>query len=258
MCFFLTRETAWGRQDSVRLQHSEGVDSPSCAQVTPWSLIILQLWYQAERRREEEEEEELHDPQEDQAQAPDCPSCWAQVLQGKKVCTNLPLGGISDENEKLQVDDNGKINRLRRECPAEECGAGVFMAAHHDRQVTNPPPERTLARMVCGTYVLSKQWFDKFAQFGLKKVRNSALTALSNSIFFILSLSHLFFSRLVCELWIVWIFRNCFCTMSETYLKFMLQSNKRDKVYISHVSPSTAASADSPTCSRSLRARLSE
>ena len=35
----------------------------------------------------------------------------------------------------LQVDDNGKINRLRRECPAEECGAGVFMAAHHDRQV---------------------------------------------------------------------------------------------------------------------------
>ena len=35
----------------------------------------------------------------------------------------------------LQVDDNGKINRLRRECPAEECGAGVFMAAHFDRQV---------------------------------------------------------------------------------------------------------------------------
>ena len=33
-----------------------------------------------------------------------------------------------------KVDDNGKINRLRRECPAEECGAGVFMAAHFDRQ----------------------------------------------------------------------------------------------------------------------------
>jgi ribosomal protein S27AE len=32
-----------------------------------------------------------------------------------------------------KVDDNGKINRLRRECPAEECGAGVFMAAHFDR-----------------------------------------------------------------------------------------------------------------------------
>merc|ERR1712136_446230 len=26
-----------------------------------------------------------------------------------------------------KVDDNGKITRLRRECPAPECGAGVFM-----------------------------------------------------------------------------------------------------------------------------------
>merc|ERR1711867_119994 len=34
----------------------------------------------------------------------------------------------------FKVDDNGKINRLRRECPAEECGAGIFMAAHFDRQ----------------------------------------------------------------------------------------------------------------------------
>ena len=33
-----------------------------------------------------------------------------------------------------QVDENGKINRLRRECPGEKCGAGVFMAAHKDRQ----------------------------------------------------------------------------------------------------------------------------
>ncbi len=33
-----------------------------------------------------------------------------------------------------RVDDNGKIHRLRRECPSEECGAGVFMAAHFDRQ----------------------------------------------------------------------------------------------------------------------------
>merc|ERR1712224_750112 len=29
-----------------------------------------------------------------------------------------------------RVDDNGKIHRLRRECPAVECGAGIFMAAH--------------------------------------------------------------------------------------------------------------------------------
>lgn len=28
---------------------------------------------------------------------------------------------------------DGKIERLRRECPADTCGAGVFMAAHKDR-----------------------------------------------------------------------------------------------------------------------------
>ena len=33
-----------------------------------------------------------------------------------------------------KVEDNGKIHRLRRECPSEECGAGIFMAAHFDRQ----------------------------------------------------------------------------------------------------------------------------
>jgi len=36
--------------------------------------------------------------------------------------------------KNYRVDDNGKIQRLRRECPAEECGAGIFMAAHFDRQ----------------------------------------------------------------------------------------------------------------------------
>ena len=44
-------------------------------------------------------------------------------------------------------DENGKINRRRRECPAEECGAGVFMAAHFDRQYCGK----------CGlTYVFNK------------------------------------------------------------------------------------------------------
>ncbi|CAG0916558.1 unnamed protein product [Notodromas monacha] len=33
-----------------------------------------------------------------------------------------------------KVDENGKIHRLRRECPGEECGAGVFMAGMFDRQ----------------------------------------------------------------------------------------------------------------------------
>nr|CAD7203535.1 unnamed protein product [Timema douglasi] len=33
----------------------------------------------------------------------------------------------------MPVDENGKIHRLRRECPSEQCGAGVFMAAMEDR-----------------------------------------------------------------------------------------------------------------------------
>ncbi|RMJ25918.1 hypothetical protein PHISP_03212 [Aspergillus sp. HF37] len=33
-----------------------------------------------------------------------------------------------------KVDGDGKIERLRRECPSETCGAGVFMASMHNRQ----------------------------------------------------------------------------------------------------------------------------
>ncbi|KAJ3721249.1 ubiquitin-40S ribosomal protein S31 fusion protein [Lentinula raphanica] len=33
-----------------------------------------------------------------------------------------------------KVDSDGKIKRLRRECPTAECGAGIFMALHKDRQ----------------------------------------------------------------------------------------------------------------------------
>jgi small subunit ribosomal protein S27Ae len=32
-----------------------------------------------------------------------------------------------------KVDETGKIQRLRRECPEESCGAGSFMATHADR-----------------------------------------------------------------------------------------------------------------------------
>jgi ubiquitin-small subunit ribosomal protein S27Ae len=32
-----------------------------------------------------------------------------------------------------QVDENGSITRLRKECPKEMCGAGIFMATHKDR-----------------------------------------------------------------------------------------------------------------------------
>ncbi|XP_035554323.1 ubiquitin-40S ribosomal protein S27a-like, partial [Canis lupus dingo] len=33
-----------------------------------------------------------------------------------------------------KVDKNGKISRLHRECPSDECGVGVFMASHFDIQ----------------------------------------------------------------------------------------------------------------------------
>ena len=47
-----------------------------------------------------------------------------------------------------KVDDTGKIQRLRRECPGSECGAGIFMAAHFDRQYCGK----------CGlTYVFKKE-----------------------------------------------------------------------------------------------------
>jgi len=44
------------------------------------------------------------------------------------------LGSTVSSGIILQVDENGKITRLRRECPSEDCGAGVFMANHFDRQ----------------------------------------------------------------------------------------------------------------------------
>ena len=32
-----------------------------------------------------------------------------------------------------KVDDNGKIQRLKKECPTAGCGGGCFMATHFDR-----------------------------------------------------------------------------------------------------------------------------
>ncbi|XP_028770202.1 ubiquitin-40S ribosomal protein S27a [Neltuma alba] len=46
-----------------------------------------------------------------------------------------------------KVEDTGKVQRLRKECPNEECGAGTFMANHFDRHYCGK----------CGTtYVYSK------------------------------------------------------------------------------------------------------
>merc|ERR1712070_568051 len=49
-------------------------------------------------------------------------------------------GGKKRKKTKLavlkyyKVDGDGKIERLRRECPSDTCGAGIFMAAMHNRQ----------------------------------------------------------------------------------------------------------------------------
>lgn len=32
-----------------------------------------------------------------------------------------------------QVEDGGKVKRLRKDCPSPACGAGVRLAVHHDR-----------------------------------------------------------------------------------------------------------------------------
>lgn len=58
----------------------------------------------------------------------------------KKVYTKPKKAHHKKKKVKLavlkyyKVDDNGKVTRLRRECPNAECGAGVFMANHFDRQ----------------------------------------------------------------------------------------------------------------------------
>ncbi|KAG7233228.1 hypothetical protein INR49_007307 [Caranx melampygus] len=53
---------------------------------------------------------------------------FVKTLTGKTITLEVEP---SDTIEN--VDENGKIHRLRRECPADECGAGVFMASHFDR-----------------------------------------------------------------------------------------------------------------------------
>merc|ERR1712071_514142 len=67
------------------------------------------------------------------------PSWWCQETKKKNYTTPKKA---THKHKKVKfavlkfykVDENGKINRLRRECPGEKCGAGVFMAAHKDRQ----------------------------------------------------------------------------------------------------------------------------
>merc|ERR1711913_90337 len=92
-------QAAGGWTYLVRLQHSKGINPPLGAETPRW-------WQEAQ-------EEELHHSQKEQAQEEEG---QLAVLKYHKV------------------DENGKITRLRRECPNKACGAGVFMASHFDRQ----------------------------------------------------------------------------------------------------------------------------
>ncbi|KVH95637.1 Ribosomal protein S27a [Cynara cardunculus var. scolymus] len=40
---------------------------------------------------------------------------------------------VNQAKRFYKVDDSGKVQRLRKECPNAECGAGTFMANHFDR-----------------------------------------------------------------------------------------------------------------------------
>lgn len=113
---------------------------PSHACFLVFSGVNSALGAEAARWCQKEEEEVLHHPQEEQAQEEEGQARRAQILQGKNAtgdALEFEFCAFSVSLKPtlflLQVDENGKIHRLRRECPADECGAGVFMASHFDR-----------------------------------------------------------------------------------------------------------------------------
>jgi small subunit ribosomal protein S27Ae len=62
------------------------------------------------------------------------------ILFGSQL-TSCPVILIVARHKKVKlavlkfykVDGDNKIRRLRRECPSDVCGPGVFMAQHEDR-----------------------------------------------------------------------------------------------------------------------------
>jgi ubiquitin-small subunit ribosomal protein S27Ae len=54
---------------------------------------------------------------------------YTKPKKKKHVYKNVKLAVL----QFYKVDDNGKIQRTRKECPQDECGPGVFMAQHYDR-----------------------------------------------------------------------------------------------------------------------------
>eukprot|EP01004_Peranema_trichophorum_P009920 NODE_8673_length_657_cov_55.470037_g8048_i0.p1 GENE.NODE_8673_length_657_cov_55.470037_g8048_i0~~NODE_8673_length_657_cov_55.470037_g8048_i0.p1 ORF type:complete len:157 (-),score=29.60 NODE_8673_length_657_cov_55.470037_g8048_i0:105-575(-) len=55
---------------------------------------------------------------------------FTKAKKGKHKKKKVPLHVL----KFYKVDDSGNITRTRMECPHPDCGAGVFMAAHKDRQ----------------------------------------------------------------------------------------------------------------------------
>ncbi|XP_068829220.1 ubiquitin-ribosomal protein eS31 fusion protein-like [Capricornis sumatraensis] len=55
-----------------------------------------------------------------------------------------------------KVDENGKMSRLRRECPSDECGAGVFMAMGCHCLLRASHLDRHYCGKCCLTYCFNK------------------------------------------------------------------------------------------------------
>lgn len=158
----LRRKAVRGRKNPLRLQHPEGVHPPSRLKTPRRSQEEKKEdLYQAQEEQAQEQEGQARRPQvlqgdwfilhSDYIQYPSSyPLRGVQpsVLSRRRgVLRRLPLWRLTDHTPRvvdddisetiltlLKVDASGKITRTRRECPSEECGGGVFMAKHADRQ----------------------------------------------------------------------------------------------------------------------------
>jgi len=82
------------------------------------------------RTGEGDARKDQHDP--DEVLASVQKGLYAKNFGGGQV--DITSGKFVFSASEAYLIENGKITRLRRECPNEGCGAGVFMAAMHNRQ----------------------------------------------------------------------------------------------------------------------------
>merc|ERR1712004_58358 len=65
---------------------------------------------------------------------------WAVAERGRRRSTPHQKRSSTSEPRSsstlklYKVDDVGKLERKRKECPQETCGAGIFFSNHRDRQ----------------------------------------------------------------------------------------------------------------------------